>query len=386
MAARTSVGPQISLRFDYDWKSRRIRKQVWANTTWTGSATNDQRFAYDGWNLAGILTSSFTLQASFAWGLDLGGSLQGAGGVGGLLFIGNWLSAIGYYAAAYDGNGNVAALVSAADGTVSANYEYGPFGEVTRATGPMAKANHFRFSTKYQDEETDLLYYGYRYYSPNTGRWLSRDPIEERGGLNPYGFVGNSPMILHDAVGLAFYYNWSIQFLEHQPRIWEPGYNMYAGAYTSAKRDPEPPDHWVRCRCGWRMDDFKETTTISVHFTTTLNDAATQSYPSGRSMLDHEMVHANAELLYDAIRVPAYAFAYDRCLTPKCYHYTAIWLSQVTQLAHISRDVVNYATDCADYGNPYACTMVQQSLAALAAQAGNVFTASVNMAIGCSGL
>jgi RHS repeat-associated protein len=41
----------------------------------------------------------------------------------------------------------------------------------------MARANPFRFSTKYQDDETDLLYYGYRYYNAGTGRWLSRDPI-----------------------------------------------------------------------------------------------------------------------------------------------------------------------------------------------------------------
>ena len=50
----------------------------------------------------------------------------------------------------------------------------GPFGEVLRATGPMAKANPFRFSTKYQDDETDLLYYGYRYYSASTGRWIEQ--------------------------------------------------------------------------------------------------------------------------------------------------------------------------------------------------------------------
>ena len=45
----------------------------------------------------------------------------------------------------------------------------------------MAKANPFRFSTKYQDDETDLLYYGYRYYNASTGRWISRDPLEEAG-------------------------------------------------------------------------------------------------------------------------------------------------------------------------------------------------------------
>jgi len=44
----------------------------------------------------------------------------------------------------------------------------------------MATANPFRFSTKYQDDETGLLYYGYRYCDPNTGRWNSRDPIAER--------------------------------------------------------------------------------------------------------------------------------------------------------------------------------------------------------------
>jgi len=48
----------------------------------------------------------------------------------------------------------------------------------------MAKGNPFRFSSKYQDDETDLLYYGLRYYSPSTGRWLNHDPIEEEGGIN----------------------------------------------------------------------------------------------------------------------------------------------------------------------------------------------------------
>jgi len=67
----------------------------------------------------------------------------------------------------------------------------------------MAKANPFRFSTKYQDDETDLVYYGYRYYNTSTGRWLIRDPLEEEGGLNPYGFVGNNPLDESDDLGLC---------------------------------------------------------------------------------------------------------------------------------------------------------------------------------------
>lgn len=77
----------------------------------------------------------------------------------------------------------------------------GPFGEVIRATGPLANTNPFRFSTKYQDDETDLLYYGYRYYNPSTGRWISRDPLGERGGINLCGFVQNDPTGSFDADG-----------------------------------------------------------------------------------------------------------------------------------------------------------------------------------------
>ena len=60
----------------------------------------------------------------------------------------------------------------------------------------------FRFSTKYQDAETGLLYYGYRYYDSLTGRWLSRDPIEEYGGNNLYGFVGSDALNYVDRLGL----------------------------------------------------------------------------------------------------------------------------------------------------------------------------------------
>jgi uncharacterized protein RhaS with RHS repeats len=62
------------------------------------------------------------------------------------------------YFPAYDGNANIMALCKGSDGSWAAQYEYGPFGELIRANGPMAKANPLRFSTKYQDEETGLVY------------------------------------------------------------------------------------------------------------------------------------------------------------------------------------------------------------------------------------
>jgi RHS repeat-associated protein len=162
-----------------------------------GASTNDVRFVYDGWNLLAELNAQSSKLRTYLWGLDLSGSAQGAGGVGGLLAVSDQSTINNQpssHFAVFDGNGNVAGLVNAADGSISADYEYGPFGEVIRSTGPMAKANPFRFSTKYQDDESDLLYYGYRYYNASTGRWLNRDPLQEKGGLNLYANVGNNPI------------------------------------------------------------------------------------------------------------------------------------------------------------------------------------------------
>jgi RHS repeat-associated protein len=90
---------------------------------------------------------------------------------------------------------------------LAASFEYDPFGNTIKATGVAANVQPFGFSTKYTDTETGLCYYGYRYYSPATGRWPNRDPIEEDGGLNLYGFVDNSIPNAVDATGLTLYNN-----------------------------------------------------------------------------------------------------------------------------------------------------------------------------------
>ena len=190
------------LQYMYDEAGRRIFAQLleWNTNTLRYAVVTEQRYWYDGWNIIGRSDLATTLVQNFVWGSDLSGSLQGAGGVGGLLMVDDSKGASDFYA--YDGNGNVLGLVNANDGTLAAQYDYGPFGEVLHLTGPSARANPFRFSTKYQDDESDLLYYGYRYYNASTGRWLSRDPLEEQGGNNLYNMVGNDSVDSFDILGM----------------------------------------------------------------------------------------------------------------------------------------------------------------------------------------
>jgi RHS repeat-associated protein len=198
MAVNTNVGPQYQLSFAYDAKGRRIQKIVTTN----GVAYSTNNFLYDGWNLIAETRPDNSLIRSYVWGTDLSGTSQGAGGVGGLLEISYHGSSITNCFPAYDGNGNIAAIINAADGTVTANYDYAAFGEQIRITGTMAKNNPFRFSTKYDDDESDLIYYGNRFYKPSAGSWLNQDPIQEWGGYNLFEFVANDPINSADILGL----------------------------------------------------------------------------------------------------------------------------------------------------------------------------------------
>jgi len=89
--------------------------------------------------------------------------------------------------------------------TVVASYRYDPFGNLQAMGGWLAAANLYRFSSKEYHPNSGLVYYLYRYYDPNLQRWLNRDPIGMRGGVNLYRFVLNNPLGFADPLGLV---NW----------------------------------------------------------------------------------------------------------------------------------------------------------------------------------
>jgi RHS repeat-associated protein len=139
--------------------------------------------------------------STYLWGLDISGSLQGAGGVGGLLAV--FPPSQPAQLPVYDGNGNVLAYVDSASTELTARLEYGPFGEPLRRTGSLVDDLVFGFSTK-QLDDSGLYYYGFRFFDPDTGRWPSRDPIEEQGGYSLYAFVGNDGVNGWDYLGMAY--------------------------------------------------------------------------------------------------------------------------------------------------------------------------------------
>jgi len=186
------AGSLLKLDFTYDWQSRRIQKVV-STSNGAGYVTQSTTaFIYDGWNpVAELNATNNSILRSYVWGLDLSGTPQGAGGVGGLLELTYYGTSTTNCFPAFSANGDVGALVSGAAGSLLAQYVYGPFGEVLRATGPLAKANPLRFSTKYQDDETALVYRPPgRYLIPSIGRWATRESIGQGGAANPYS-IGN---------------------------------------------------------------------------------------------------------------------------------------------------------------------------------------------------
>jgi RHS repeat-associated protein len=171
--------------------------------------TNEVRRVYDGMIVLQERDQFNVPKLTYTRGKDLSGSLDGAGGIGGLLALSNHQSPIAehfYFHA--DGNGNVTALVDTNQNVV-ARYLFDPFGNTLSATGPKAEINKYRFSSKEAQSQSGLVYYGYRFYEPSSQRWVNRDPIQENGGRNLYGFVVNNPVTEVDLFGLKKVYgNW----------------------------------------------------------------------------------------------------------------------------------------------------------------------------------
>lgn len=165
---------------------------------------SETHYVYDGLRVIQERDGTNTPTVSYTRGNDLGGSLEGAGGIGGLLARsagysgGNWTSHAYYHA---DANGNTTCLIDSSQSAV-ARYRYDPFGNTVLKLGTLADANVYRFSSKELHVASGMYCYPYRFYDPSLQRWINRDPIEEMGGANLFAMGRNSPQNRVDPFGL----------------------------------------------------------------------------------------------------------------------------------------------------------------------------------------
>ena len=194
------------LEFTYDYAGRRITKKVFVYGDGSYALSATIRFIYDGWNVVKEIKTENEVSEDklYVWGLDLSRSLQGAGGVGGLIAVSDGVSAQSFF---YDANGNVGQLIRPAKGNLVANYQYDPFGKIIQGTGEFVPENDHGYSTNYFDETPGFYYYGKRFYSPREGRWIKKDPVFERGGTNLYAFVSNNAISEVDYLGYDSFFN-----------------------------------------------------------------------------------------------------------------------------------------------------------------------------------
>jgi RHS repeat-associated protein len=175
--AAGSPTPGATSTYRYDGLGRRIEKVANGQT---------RRYVYDGEDILLEYDGTNTLQARYTHGpgIDEPIAMQ-RGGVNHF-----------YH---QDSLGTVTELTDST-GATAQSYAYDSYGNIVQQTGTVE--NPYTYAGREFDAETGLYYYRARYYDPRIGRFLQKDPIGLRGGLNVFSYVGNNPLKYIDPFGL----------------------------------------------------------------------------------------------------------------------------------------------------------------------------------------
>ena len=352
--------PRYKIDYAYDHRGRMVWKNIsrYDSTAQDWAPEKETGFLWDGWNIitetsaAPIPNSSFLITnfTHYVWGIDLSGSLQGAGGVGGLLAV---VRDDGIFYPTCDGNGNIPEYVDNT-GAIVAHYEYDAFGNVVAQSGELFDNFTFRFSTKPYCIITGTVHYQRRPYSPSLGRFLPRDPIKEQGGLNLYGFCENESVSRIDRLGLKFIFKQEptrtdalpdempkkpgLITIGH-PKVIESRFDYYIGNHRFKKL--------------YSIKDLKTTYTVQILILSNINKD--MKFPSGKSVLNHEQDHINSTKdflqLFDST-----ASKYENdwqcmpCIEARIEHMNAMWYyySKLLDLSGAILDKKDYESENED--------------------------------------
>lgn len=174
----TGTSPTMRTEFAYDGINRRVKIVEKEN----GVPVSEKRLLWDGLGIAEERDAIDTVTKRFFAMGEQQGSLA-------LLYHRDHL-------------GSVRAL-SDSVGNIRATYDFDLWGVRTKISGDVD--TEIGFTGHYLHQPSGLYLAPYRAYDSELGRWLSRDPIGENGGINLYGYVANNPINLWDALGLIWY-------------------------------------------------------------------------------------------------------------------------------------------------------------------------------------
>ena len=170
----TNSGTTNRSEFTYDGFGRRVQAVEKNN----GTVTSTKRFVWAGLELAQERAANNSVTKRFFGG-------------------GEQIGGTNYYFTR-DHLGSVREMTDSS-GTVRARYDYDPYGRQTKLAGDLDA--DFGFTGHYVHAPSGLYLTLFRAYNADSGRWLNRDPIEEAGGINLYGYVGNNTINAIDPLG-----------------------------------------------------------------------------------------------------------------------------------------------------------------------------------------
>jgi RHS repeat-associated protein len=191
------------LSYEYDAANR--------TTAINRGATNRTEFLYDGFGRRAQViekTNGVALSTNnYVWsGLELCEQRNNTGGTVVKRFLGEGeqISGTNYFFTR-DHLGTVREMTDSS-GTIRTRYDYDPYGRRTELSGNLdadfGYTGHFMLAS-----QPDHTFTPFRLYRPDLGRWLSRDPIQERAGIGLYIYAGNDPLGALDPLGLV---NWGL--------------------------------------------------------------------------------------------------------------------------------------------------------------------------------
>ena len=248
-----NAGTQTVVECGYDSQGRRFEKKV----TVAGTTMLHHRYIYRGYLQIAALDLTRAAHPAL-WLVTWDPSQPTATRPLALQKDGTW------FTYGYDITKNVCELFGP-NGYIRTAYSYTPFGSVSASENGVVQ--NFQWSSEFYDSELDLVYYNYRHYSPALGRFLSRDPIAEQGGLNLYSFVGNKSSFHWDILGFnrnlpccgGKTYNPKIKCciegklvsrLGEATIVIKLGHNYEARADFPDDKNPMPPkEQWVYVCC-----------------------------------------------------------------------------------------------------------------------------------------